>query len=244
MFWHGDIQVKNPGLYIMDKGSLVSPRGLDTREVLGLRYQGLDVLSPRRPNFNRMLAYVEGLQLIAGYTDLEALSVVAPKTTDKFYRTNMMSWYGADVNLYIKQCIERLKADPMTRKAVAYIGYSRTVPEDATCTLSVQFVWRFERLITVVNMRSWDVNLGMPYDITMFAMLGQAIRAILGIAGGDIVVNAASAHIYLDSYKPHNLGYQSCAWIPESFDNLEEAQKWAYKQLAEIRLGDKPCLKS
>ena len=32
------------------------------------------------------------------------------------------------VNLYIKQCIDSLKADPMTRKAVVYIGYDRTDP--------------------------------------------------------------------------------------------------------------------
>ena len=94
MFWHNDIQLKNPGLYIVDNGLQVAPRNLDTREILGLRYQGIDVLSPRRPQFNRELAYVEGLQLIAGYTDLEALSAVAPKTTERFYKTNMMSWYG------------------------------------------------------------------------------------------------------------------------------------------------------
>ena len=116
--------------------------------------------------------------------------------------------------------------------------------DDATCTISIQFLWRLERLLTVVNMRSWDMQLGMPYDITMFGMLSQAVRAILGISSGDVIVNTTSAHIYVDSYKPTRLWHQSCAWVPEHFDSVDDAQKWAVAQLIQIREGEEVCLKS
>ena len=75
-------------------GEPVSPGGQPTREVIGLTYTGRADEVVQRPGINHSLGIVEGLNLIAGRTNLDALRRVAPKTTARFYDTNRKSWYA------------------------------------------------------------------------------------------------------------------------------------------------------
>ena len=161
-------------------GNPVAPGGEPTREVVGLTYEGYADEVVQRPGINHNLGIVEGLNLIAGRTHLDALRRVAPKTTARFYDTNRKSWYAEPLAGGLADTIARLCADPDTRQAIAFIGSNGVAPEDMTCASSVQFLVRDGRLTTLVNMRSWDLFLGLPYNTMMFGILAMAVGRHLG----------------------------------------------------------------
>jgi hypothetical protein len=51
-------------------------------------------------------------------------------------------------------------------------------------------------LNVIVNMRSSDLWLGLPYDIFNFSMIGLAMAAEVDAAPGSIRMHLGSAHIY------------------------------------------------
>ena len=230
-----EVPLENLHTYIKEKGMFVSPRGSATYECLNFTADIVDTTHPYRPNVNTMLQYVEGLNLVAGYTNIEALHTVAPKTTKRFYSTNAMSWYAEPLAGQLPQIIRTLQQDSASRKAIAYLGHNRWCPEDMTCVTSVQFLIRNYTLYTIVNMRSLDLYLGFPYDIPMFELLAQAIKSILGIHLGHLHLQAASAHIYAHSYKEHTWSWQaSPRWSPLKVANWTAAQDYAETTLQQI----------
>ena len=68
--------------------------------------------------------------------------------------------------------------------------------------MSVQFILRGYYLHCVVNMRSSDVFLGLPYDIFTFSMMAADVlrglekRLHTHLELGYLIWNAGSAHIY------------------------------------------------
>ena len=184
-------------LDIAAHGEPVSPGGQPTREVIGLTYTGRADEVVQRPGINHSLGIVEGLNLIAGHTNLDTLRRVAPKTTVRFYDANRKSWYAEPLAEGLADAIARLHDDPDTRQAIAFIGANEVEPEDMTCASSVQFLLRDDRLTAIVNMRSWDLYLGLPYNTMMFGILTMAVGRHLGLPDvPELRINAASAHVY------------------------------------------------
>ena len=146
-----------------------------------------------------------------------------------------MSWYAHDIAHYIRSCISRLMKDPETRKAIAYIGTDRFRDDDATCTTTIQFLIRSNTLYTIVTMRSWDLYLGAPYDISMFSLLSKAVRSRLNIPQGVLYIKPGSAHIYEHSYKSHEWDYKPTYPVPENFPTWVQAQEWAMSELKRIK---------
>ena len=226
--------------YVKEHGQVVSPRGLSTSECLHFIADISDITYPTRTGINKMLWYVEGLNLVAGYTSIDALQVVAPKTTDRFYMTNAMSWYAEPLAGQLPSIIRMLQKDPVSRKAIAYIGHNRWRPEDTTCVTSVQFLYRNNMLYTVVNMRSLDLFLGFPYDVAMFSMLAQAVRTTLKIPVGRIRIQAASAHIYTHSYVGRLWQWANTyEWPAELSKTWTSAQAFAGYALQEVIYSNK-----
>ena len=194
---------RNALLDIAANGAPVAPGGEPTREVIGLTYEGRADEVVQRPGINHNLGIVEGLNLIAGRTHLDALRRVAPKTTARFYDTNRKSWYAEPLAGGLADAIARLCADPDTRQAIAFIGSNGVAPEDMTCASSVQFLVRDGRLTTLANMRSWDLFLGLPYNTMMFGILAIAVGRHLGLPDvPQLRIHAASAHVY-EKHIPH-----------------------------------------
>lgn len=69
--------------------------------------------------------------------------------------------------------------------------------KDLPCTLTWQFILR-DQLHMVVNMRSNDVWLGLPYDLFVFTSVQRLLAASLGVVPGTYTHNVASMHMYCD----------------------------------------------
>jgi len=196
---------------------VVSPRNKTCRESIGLQLCIADarkniIFDPvRQLNYRFLVAQWLTTQL--GLED---------KLLEKFnkhladYETDGMGGvypsYGPRLKPqwpFIMRCFQQ---DPQTRQAVMTLwepvivgpmGAAYYVP----CTLSFQFLLRESLLYTVVNMRSSDAWLGIPYDVFNFTMLSnylcgalsQLFHRRVNLAG--IMLNLGSSHLYEEHWK-------------------------------------------
>jgi thymidylate synthase len=98
----------------------------------------------------------------------------------------------------LDRIVDELGARASSRQAVLYVGRPwETCTDGLPCTSTIQFLRRLDGLHCVVSMRSWDLILGLPYDLMMFGGLQQVVAGCLGESLGDLIVTAGSAHVYL-----------------------------------------------
>ena len=104
----------------------------------------------------------------------------------------------------LEYCKRTLRQDLDSRQAVLTIWQPRPEPsKDIPCTVSMQFLIRDNKIHTIVNMRSSDAYLGLPYDLFVFSCITAKLRDLMGKRGlrlGNLTVFAGSSHIYQRDY--------------------------------------------
>lgn len=181
---------------ILRIGAAVPSRFGDTRELLDVTYTGLAEYYPIRKGMNRSLGYMELAQILAGYFNEDAIKAVSPNAAHSLFTKEMA--YGPRIgDGQIPVLIEALKADPQTRQAVLFYAKPEDGPTSSNpCTTTGHFIIRGGMLHYMVNMRSWDMIKGAPYDICCVAGLTQVVAKCLGIPAGFISIHADSGHVY------------------------------------------------
>jgi thymidylate synthase len=150
------------------------------------------------------MAEVITSQVLERRFDLEQIRQVAPKAKHPLFN-DVPCDYGIRMGNQLEDCIARLRADKYSRRAK--ITFSRPDDEIPPCIMEVQFFIRdhlqnsklspsLSFVITVAYMRSWDLVLGLPYDVHLFQALGKHVAETLGVQQGEVVVFAGSAHTY------------------------------------------------
>lgn len=187
---------------IATRGHVVSPRGKKTFEVpyvLPITFNAGETVT--RLNMNYQLAWLESLMYIAGVFDLDLIAKVAPRARLDLYAKQ--SDYGPRMLAQLVKASDLLLKDPDTRRAVVLIDRPEdTGTDNETCATSIQFLRRTdllskqEVLQTIVTMRSWDMCLGLPYDIITFGAVAQVMAAITGCTYAAVTAVPGSLHIY------------------------------------------------
>lgn len=149
----------------------------------------------RRTNINYSIGYMEALQIIAGVYNIQAMVEVAPNASHKLFTLPMA--YGPRLAVQMPRIVEKLRSDPDTRQAIAFIGK----PEDGAtneqpCTTTLQWLYRGGQLVCIASMRSLDLIKGLPYDLMMFHAMTMTLAHCLEANPGPVCLTAASAHIY------------------------------------------------
>jgi hypothetical protein len=157
-----------------------------------------------KPNTSWIYMAAEPMWVLAGSKSLTYYPEI--EHIQGSYSDNGISLYGAygpQFKLQKNFVIDRLDNDRNTRQAVMTIwrknpGYMK----DIACTLSLQFLIRDGAIHTIVNMRSSDAGLGLPYDMLTFACMTMEINSLLRepVELGRCYVNAGSRHIYEDQF--------------------------------------------
>jgi thymidylate synthase len=197
---------------IMAHGLLVEPRGMSTRELLGMSFvlanprARLTTLKTRR--WSPGLAAAELLWNVRGETAVEPLAFYNPRWRD-FADSNGIvrgSCYGAKIfqkdekgNSQWMNVRDLLIEDKSSRRAVFNFRQELDVSEktnDMSCTNTMQFIVRENKLHAFVSMRSNDVIWGVPYDTFLFTCLQELMAIELGLDLGHYYHTAASMHIY------------------------------------------------
>jgi thymidylate synthase len=113
----------------------------------------------------------------------------------------------------IDNAIQLIKNEPNSRRIVVSAWNPSCIPreEDFTlgvanikqnimalppCHYSFQFRVLDDRLYCIMNMRSTDVMLGLPFNIASYALLTHIIARECELEVGDLVISIGDAHIY------------------------------------------------
>jgi thymidylate synthase len=157
-----------------------------------------------KPNTSWLYMAAEPMWVLMGSSKLSAFPEIARIQAP--YSDNGVSTYGAYGPQYKRQktyILDILNKDRNTRQAVMGIWRKNPSPmKDISCTVSLQWLIRDNTIYTIVNMRSSDAGLGLPYDMMTFACMTAEIAAQLTEPTelGVCYINAGSRHIYEDQW--------------------------------------------
>ena len=182
-------------------GKPVSPRGYETRELLGVQVRVDDMTKNILVHPARNLSYrfmiAEWLWIASGRDDVASIAKynkhIAQFSDDGI---KFAGAYGPRIVPQIPWALEQLQK-PGSRQAVVQVWTPTPAPSrDVPCTLSWQLLARDGALHAVVNMRSSDVWLGLPYDFMNFSQMTSSIAGKLGLVPGSLIFNLGSSHLY------------------------------------------------
>jgi len=185
-----------------DHGKPVSPRGYETRELLGVQVRVDDMTKNILVHPARNLSYrfmiAEWLWIAGGRDDVASIAKynkhIAQFSDDGI---KFAGAYGPRIVPQIPWTLEQLQK-PGSRQAVVQVWTPTPAPSmDVPCTLSWQLLARDGALHAVVTMRSSDVWLGLPYDFMNFSQMTSSIAGKLGLELGSMTFNLGSSHLYL-----------------------------------------------
>ena len=188
--------------YIIQDGLMAGPRGLQTREVLGVSFRVQNpmhnILHHPDRDLNYKFMVAEFLWILFGYDDTKTIGKYNQRIVE-FSDDGVKMWgaYGPRLNVTLPYAISKLKDDRKTRQAVSLIWETPWKPtKDVMCTLTVQFLLRNDCLNVIVNMRSSDIYLGLPYDFYVFSQIQNLMSHYLGCLPGFLQFNLGSSHMY------------------------------------------------
>lgn len=239
---------------VMTQGAEVDPRGLLTRELLGVSFvvtdprQRLTKIPGRR--WSASLAIAELAWNLRGERSVEPLAFYAPKWRDFADEGQIRgSCYGATIfggtveSSQWSSVRALLQREPSTRRAVLSLRREKDVSaptSDLSCTNTIQFIAREGSLHAFVNMRSNDVIWGVPYDVFLFTALQELMAVELGLQLGSYYHYAASMHIYERHFQLATMiaGLDSAALTEEKMPPIKDAESLMRLAKAERVLRD------
>ena len=164
------------------------------------------VLVPRHPErFKKILNLIKDEGFASQYGDLGPV-----------YGKQWRDFEGVD---QLEQVIEDIKNSPDSRRLIVSAWNPKDIPVMIKsglppCHTLFQFYVSNGRLSCQLYQRSADVFLGVPYNISSYALLTLMIAKVTGLEPGEFVHSFGDTHIYLNhleqveeqlSREPHSL---------------------------------------
>lgn len=120
--------------------------------------------------------------------------------TDKEFRNK----YGGQGINQLQNIIDTLKTNPDDRRLIVSAWAPHDLKEMALppCHWSYQFYTNQypgetkRRLHIKMNIRSWDIFLGGPFNIASYALLLLMMAQEVNMIPGDLIISAGDVHIY------------------------------------------------
>lgn len=244
-----DLLIQEPG----------DSRNGDAREIIGHSFKLTDPsccwLTNERRALSPYYAAAEILWYVSGNPSVEMISAYASQYKN-FAETDGKAYgaYGKRLGSSINAAIHALKYQANTRRCVISLweqsdldkGHGEGAVKDVPCTLSWQFIVRGDRLHMIVNMRSNDAWLGLPYDCMWNCTAMRLIANELGLGLGTYTHNVGSMHLYEKHYAAACeavVAYDSnwdtySVWAP-SCDTFKTLRNYAVPAEFELRNSNK-----
>lgn len=185
-------------------GQETSPRGMTTLERRWVQFEIEDPLTfpivARDRDFADAIGVLEALSLLGQFSVPELFTDRVRKFAEFTDGGVFHGGYGARAHGLMQDIVRVLEKDADSRQAVLTLFDSTRdldrAKRDIPCTLSVQYLVRDGELEQRVTMRSNDLWLGTPYDLTQFAIVQASLAQVLGLQVGAYVHAAGSLHLY------------------------------------------------
>lgn len=169
-------------------------------------------------------------------------NVTYSKEFGKEYANTIGTAYGYIVKKYelIKNLIETIKTNPNDRRMNVSLWQNEYLNTAVLPSCVWDSMWDVTdgKLNCVVTQRSCDVALGLPFNVTQYAVLVNLIAQVTGLKVGKLYWSVKDVHIYvnqIDGIKEQIKRYETLGdfeapklWINESikdffmFDNSKE----------------------
>ncbi|ESZ66612.1 thymidylate synthase [Mesorhizobium sp. L103C120A0] len=229
---------------ILDDGREVSPRGIRTKELLGIGFVLTEprarILTSETRRWSLPLALGELCWHLRGSSDVASLAYYT-KAWEKFSDDGTSiagSCYGKKLfatspagNSTWKRLATVLRTDPDSRRAaVSFLSGSDDLSNsrDISCVSSIQFMIRGSKLDMMTVMRSNDAFLGLPYDVFLFSFLQECMGLELGCPLGEYHHFVMSLHLYekhLDRAKAISQELQTSSGLMPPLESLLQIQE-------------------
>ena len=202
--------------YIFDHGIKKPDRtGTGTLSVFGyqMRFdlnQGFPLLTTKRLHLKSVI--YEMLWFLKGESNIKYLREHGVSIWDEWadddgelgpvYGVQWRKWETAEGSVIdqISQVIDQIKCDPNSRRLivnawnVGEIGKMALPP----CHLLFQFYVGDGKLSCQFYQRSADVFLGVPFNISSYALLTMMVAQVCNLRVGDLIQNLGDTHLYLN----------------------------------------------
>lgn len=136
------------------------------------------------------------------FLDSRGLTHYAPGKVGPIYGSQWRNWNECGTDQLV-DVINKLQTDPGDRRMIVSAWNVDRLDEMALppCHYSFQFHVDFEdnvpaRLNCLVNMRSADLALGVPFNIASYAMLTHIVSQITSIPAGTLSISMCDCHVY------------------------------------------------
>ncbi len=205
--------------HVMDHGVEKNDRtGTGTRSVFGYQMRfdlshGFPAITTKRIHFKSVIH--ELLWFLRGETNVRSLQREGVTIWDEWadengelgpvYGAQWRSWPAADGRHFdqITQVIEQIKSDPDSRRLIVSAWNVGELDKMALapCHAFFQFYVANGKLSCQLYQRSADIFLGVPFNISSYALLTMMIAQVAGLQPGEFVHTLGDAHIYTNHFE-------------------------------------------
>ena len=100
--------------------------------------------------------------------------------------------------------IKQLKENPTSRRIIMTAWNPSALPEMALppCHILAQFYVSDGRLSCQMYQRSSDLGLGVPFNISSYALLTCMLAQVCGLKRGEFIHALGDAHVYSNHVEP------------------------------------------
>lgn len=202
--------------YILDNGIQKNDRtGTGTLSVFGyqMRFdlnQGFPILTTKKLHLKSVI--YELLWFLRGESNINYLKEHGVRIWDEWadnkgelgpvYGVQWRHWNtadGAGID-QISKVIDQIKRDPNSRRLIVNTWNVGEIKQMVLppCHLLFQFYVADGKLSCQFYQRSADVFLGVPFNITSYALLTMMVAQVCGLGVGDLIQSMGDTHLYLN----------------------------------------------
>ena len=200
--------------HVLENGVEKSDRtGTGTRSVFGyqMRFdlsEGFPMVTTKKLHLRSIIH--ELLWFLSGDTNIGYLRENKVRIWDEWadengdlgpvYGSQWRSWQGANGETIdqISEVVNAIKTNPDSRRLIVSAWNVAEVPKMALppCHAFFQFYVAEGKLSCQLYQRSADIFLGVPFNITSYALLTRMIAQACDLKAGDFVHTLGDAHLY------------------------------------------------
>jgi len=202
--------------YILDNGVEKKDRtGTGTLSVFGYQMRfdlgkGFPILTTKKIHLKSVI--YELLWFLRGESNIAYLKHHDIKIWDEWadengelgpiYGVQWRSWKAADGRIFdqLKDVVEQIKHNPSSRRHIVSAWNVGEIRHMALppCHLLFQFYVADEKLSCQFYQRSADVFLGVPFNISSYALLTMLVAQECNLELGELIQVCGDAHLYLN----------------------------------------------